>query len=450
MRILIVIPPSPFLTDDRVFPFLGPLQIAALAVEDGHSVRVTDLTGYSRRNPTAPIPSLENVLQESWGILSKDVQEFSPDIVGFHASMSQRLIVTHLLKRLREVSSAVTLVGGPHANTAPHLCRKDGFDYIVMSDQGGGGGETSFRKTLDLVSQRGHGPGGVTVLEPSRLGAKWENDRWPFPARHLIDLDSYRYEIQGERATSVVTMAGCPFSCAYCCHWPGYRQQVGKSPEKVEKEIQLIKREYGYRGIMFYDDEVNLRPGFRDEFLPMLKRQDVVWRGFFKTGRNLMGEGLFREMADAGCRVLCTGTESADPGILRTIHKGSTVEDNTDFIRKCVRYGIEPTVFAQAGLPGENPESIKRLRDWAVAMVDEGLKHFTVSITTPFPGSPIFEDSHGYDISFDRSEIENSLAAYKVSPGTYKSWVWNSSMTREQIVEARQWVEDEFNRALKR
>ena len=50
MKILIVIPPSPYLIDDRVFPFLGPLQIAAVAREQlGAEVEVLDLTGHARR-----------------------------------------------------------------------------------------------------------------------------------------------------------------------------------------------------------------------------------------------------------------------------------------------------------------------------------------------------------------------------------------------------------------
>ena len=45
-KICIVIPPSPFLLDERVFPFLGPLKVAAALEAAGVPVEVLDLSGY--------------------------------------------------------------------------------------------------------------------------------------------------------------------------------------------------------------------------------------------------------------------------------------------------------------------------------------------------------------------------------------------------------------------
>ena len=38
----------------------------------------------------------------------------------------------------------------------------------------------------------------------------------PFPARHLVDVDSYRYTIDGHRALSLIAQLGCPFECGFC------------------------------------------------------------------------------------------------------------------------------------------------------------------------------------------------------------------------------------------
>ena len=38
----------------------------------------------------------------------------------------------------------------------------------------------------------------------------------PLPARHLVDLQSYRYSIEGHRATSLIAQLGCPFGCGFC------------------------------------------------------------------------------------------------------------------------------------------------------------------------------------------------------------------------------------------
>lgn len=46
-QICLIIPPSPFLLDERVFPFLGPLKVAAVLEQAGWLVEVLDLSGVS-------------------------------------------------------------------------------------------------------------------------------------------------------------------------------------------------------------------------------------------------------------------------------------------------------------------------------------------------------------------------------------------------------------------
>ena len=45
MKICLIIPPSPFLLDERVFPSLGILRVAASLESDGQDVDVLDLSG---------------------------------------------------------------------------------------------------------------------------------------------------------------------------------------------------------------------------------------------------------------------------------------------------------------------------------------------------------------------------------------------------------------------
>ena len=38
----------------------------------------------------------------------------------------------------------------------------------------------------------------------------------PPPARHLVDMNSYKYFIEGEPALSLIAQLGCPFHCTFC------------------------------------------------------------------------------------------------------------------------------------------------------------------------------------------------------------------------------------------
>jgi len=485
MKIVFVIPPSPFLLDDRAFPFLGPLQIGALARELGHDVTVADLTGYKQRHPEIVHADYDSVMDESEKLLWSMAHD--ADLVGFYSLAAQHPQVVKLNAFIRKHNSTcITALGGPHANTAPSRCLDDSFDYIIVSDQGGGGGEPGFIELLRRIEQSrerlaeradlARNRNALRVLKdncetgfesnpriikaPSRLspedsthlmrgGVVYQNDRWPLPARDLIDLKTYHYLVGGERATSIVSATGCPFACTYCSHWEGYRKLEAKSSEKVREEIRSIRAAYGWRAFMFYDDEINLRPDFTEDFLPMLKEEGVIWRAFFKNGKNLTTDSVFKLMAESGCVQMCTGAESADPQILKDIRKGASIADNTAFVRLCVKYGIKPKVFTQVGLPGETPDTIKALRDWLVQMAQEGLNDADVSITTPYEGTPIFEHPEKHKIQFNKDELDYSkdVVLYKGVPGEYKSYVSHEKLTPDDLVQARQWVEDEFRRA---
>ena len=41
-------------------------------------------------------------------------------------------------------------------------------------------------------------------------------EQMPFPARHLVDVASYQYSIDGTRALSMIAQLGCPFGCGFC------------------------------------------------------------------------------------------------------------------------------------------------------------------------------------------------------------------------------------------
>jgi radical SAM superfamily enzyme YgiQ (UPF0313 family) len=446
MKITLIIPPSPFLLDDRVFPFLGPLQIAAVGRQLGHEMKVIDLTGFKQRNPTVIHASIEDVMQEAEKIFLDGVE--GSDLIGFYSLAAQHPLVVRLFNLIK--GKCITALGGPHANTCPERCLKDGFDYIVVSDQGGGGGEPGFIELLKRIQVKRVSLTNDRIIKvPSRCGMEWEGDQWPLPARDLIDLNSYHYYIENERTTSIVSNFGCPFACNYCSHWGGYRKMEGKSPSKICEEIKYIKDNYGWRGIMFYDDEINLRKDFITGFLPALKSQNIVWRAFFKSGKSLIKDEYFRDMRDSGCVQLCTGAESANDGILKTIGKGASKEDNTNFVKYCIKNGIKPKVFCQVGLPGETPDTIQELRDWLVEMAQVGLVDADVSITTPYEGAPIYETPEKYNIKFDKNELDYSskLILYKGTPGEYKSYVHHDNITADELVLARQWVEDEFRSA---
>src|SRR5262249_49079583 len=82
----------------------------------------------------------------------------------------------------------------------------------------------------------------------------------PLPARHLVDVDSYRYTIDGRRALSLIAQLGCPFECGFCGgrSSPSLRRVRTRTSESIVAELVSLHEQYGVTGFMFYDDELNV------------------------------------------------------------------------------------------------------------------------------------------------------------------------------------------------
>ena len=99
MRVCLIIPPSLFLADERVFPNIGLLRVAAVLEQAGHEVTVIDLNG---------VGNYLECLEQALGGLRFD-------LMGITATSPQMIAVRGIAERLREVALGCPIVlGGPH------------------------------------------------------------------------------------------------------------------------------------------------------------------------------------------------------------------------------------------------------------------------------------------------------------------------------------------------
>lgn len=451
-KIVLVLPPAPFLLDDRCFLMLGPLQIAAVARDAGWEAQVLDLTGHSRR---CALPRHDGCTGEVLRYIDQEVPKAAEgaDLAGVYATGWLMPGAYRILSAVRKLATPPPVVlGGPNASTMPEA-RSAEFDYVVAADQGGGGGEPGFLEVLRRIEAGSTEKGVVRI--PSRDGSQFPNDRWPYPARDLVDFKSYSYKIDDRPAAHIVSATGCPFACSFCAHWQDYRKLVSRSIPHIENELRILRTQYGITSIMDYSDEVNLYGGGGQPFfdwMNMLERSGIErWRAFFKAGKSerLMSEKMIKRMAETGCHQVCVGAESGAPRVLAQIGKGATVEDNTNFVRWCVKHGISPKCFIQVGLPFETKETVEETRNWLVAMAQSGLRHIDVAITTPFEGSPIREHPEKFDLTWDESELSRAAREGwgRGRPGEYVAWSNPSALTRQELVDARYYLDREFAKA---
>lgn len=464
-KVALVIPPSPFLLDERVFVSLGLLRVAASLEAQGVQVGVLDLSGVS-----------------NYEIVLRDYLKANESIewIGITATTPQLPAAVNLSKIVRDCRPGLRLVlGGPHVTltySAVKVENKAGiqngrahkaatllesyFDILVSGD-----GEFAvfelFNKNCPKVVDGDDNKGPFFMSN-----ADYEST--PRPARHLVDMASYSYAIDGFNATSLIAQLGCPFHCGFCGGRSSKSLRLirNRTTKSIIDELRWLHENYGYTGFMFYDDELNVSKSFVEllnEIYKLQKELGVEFRlrGFIKA--ELFNEEQAEAMVRAGFKWVLCGFEAADPRILINIDKMATIDDNTKVVQLSKKYGLKVKALMSVGHPGENEKSILSIRDW---LIENQVDDFDCTVITTYPGTPYYDlavpnNELGEGIwtfthkkTLDRLhsfELDHTTTAdyYKGDPdGGYSAFVFTDHLTAQEIVRLRDQVEGEVRRTL--
>jgi radical SAM superfamily enzyme YgiQ (UPF0313 family) len=459
--ICLIIPPSLFLLDERVFMTLGILRVAAVLEAAGRRVEMLDLSGIENYEEVARLHA-----------------RASPSrLFGLTATTPQMPAAVKIIQAIRSVRPEARFVlGGPHITLVNAAFKGE------RNRQTPGRAEGAMRRLAQMCDVLVAGDGELAIFEAIKPGAAGlidadgpESalfltsaglDELPLPARHLVDVRSYRYTIDGVPAVSLIAQLGCPFNCGFCGgrQSPSLRRVRMRSSGSVVREILSLHRDYGFRGFMLYDDELNVNPHMVPLMNAIAEAQrgegvEFHLRGFIKA--ELFDDDQADAMRRAGFRWILTGFESGSPRILANMNKKATREQNTRCVEIARRHGLKVKALMSIGHPGESRESILETKRWLLEVKPDD---FDVTIITTYPGTPyydfavpdprqrglwVYTCANGdrlYSRDIDFLEVADY---YKGDPeGGYQSYVHTDGLSAEEVVSLRDAVERDVRREL--
>ena len=435
---------------------IGILKVAAVLEERGYLVDFLDLAGVENCNE----------------VLDTYLNKNSPiKIFGLTATTPQIPFAFKIAQYLREFCPGSKIIlGGTHSSLMHSAMKKEktpgratkdiqalleNFDVVVAGD-----GEKAIFEALDTDK----GVVDADIPKGELFLTNQELEDLPFPARHLVDVDSYHYSIDGAKATSLICQLGCPFKCTFCGgrNSPFLRRVRTRSADSVVAEVRHLHETYGFTGFMFYDDELNVSKEWESLLEKLITLQKEVNRQFMFRGF-VKAELFTQRQADlmyaAGFRWLLTGFESGDESILINIEKNADVSDNT----KCMQYaknaGLKVKALMSIGHAGESKETIENTKNWLLETKPED---FDCTIITTYPGSPYFDDAvlEGDKYVYTQPRTGDKLYQkdlnyleepdyYKGDPeGGYRSYVWTDYISADELVIERDKLETEVRKVL--
>ena len=404
-RVLLVMPNFNWKAefDIQKDPPVGLLYIAAVLLEKGYSVEITDANAENL--------SVDDVIDR--------IAAYQPDLVGISANFSPLHNSTLMLaERIKAFDSGIyVVVGGNHATAcAEHMLNESrgSIDFIAR-----GQGETVLANLIHALNSGCDADSvkGITSMCDGKAVSAGDEtlidklDSLPFPAYHLLKMELYdRYNL--------ITSRGCPFRCNYCaasviCNRVRYR-----SPVKIVDEIEYLINNYGNKHFWFSDDTFTANFRHTNEVLDRIieRNLNISWSCLTRVNRTK--RDLLEKMKQAGCRYISYGVESGDQSMLDRMNKRITLQEVREALLLTKEAGIDMYAFFLIGYPGDSVETVEQ----SFKLIREiGLTGVSFAIVIPLPGTALWHylEDNGL-IRYDTMEWDCLFA--KSGKGRYENY----------------------------
>ena len=286
------------------------------------------------------------------------------DLVAITVNTSNASHCYNISKVFREKGSKIVM-GGPHSTLLPEEV-KNNCDYIMIGE-----GELIWPEFLEDF-YNGKAKKEYICKEVPNL------NNIPIARRDLI---YGRYFTKG----AVISSRGCPYKCSYCNLKQIYCEPYRTRPvEEVIGEIKKIKSRY----FVFWDDNFWGDTDYSKILLKELKKLNKRWAAQVTLER-CKDEEVLKLAKEAGCVYLFVGIESFSKESLMSVNKGiNNVDKYKSIIDKVHSNGICIQAGIIFGFDTDRKDVFKRTLD---ACNKLGIDGVTVSILTPLPKTPIYE-----------------------------------------------------------
>lgn len=364
-------PGRPFNAWISRWPLLGPVTLASVLAERGYDSAVYN----------------ENISGSLLDNAAAYADVCSADVVGITIMTPTAARGYDLADRIKGDAPSITVAfGGVHATFMPEEALEHG-DIVVCGE-----GEN----IIEPIA-RGEASRGIIHAGPVE-----DLDALPTLNHFLIrDFDKV-FGRHGRRELyelPIMASRGCPHGCTYCSVSRMFGRRVRRqSLDKVFGDIcRHVDR--GFRRLFFYDDNLTVDRPWARSILERIEgmglrfnaqvRADFQW---LDCSRSRMDTQLLRSMGRAGGDVLYIGYETIDDQTAESWSKGYR-GDNPLRARLAEDTRIlHDNGFWIHGMFVLGPEHTRVTLDEIVDFSRENdLESMQISILTPFPGTPLFE-----------------------------------------------------------
>lgn len=396
------------------------------------------------RFPQLTMPLLAALTPPNWRVTHTDEITHTVDthqrydLVGITAATPGAPHAYDLARAFR--ANGVTVVmGGPHATLMPYEVAQN-VDMVVVGEA-----ERLWPQLLrDLEHEIRYTPGryvvdGHTEANVETLPNGSRIYRCEVPA-NLAGLPHARRDLirnggwnkwWATRGAMIATR-GCPHRCDYCTIpflYPQARRMRFRPIEEVVAEVASIPD----KGIVFWDDNIGANPRYAKALFRALAPLKKWWTSQ-TTMASIEDDEFLGLAAESGCKALFVGLESVNQLSLERVSKG---HNQAGKYKRLLHRFHEHGIAVQAGIMFGFDEDDKDIFARTVDMMGEiGLDNATISLTVPYPGTPIYARLYAEGRIIDRDWRHYNAKTHVV----YRP----QQMTPDELMAGYEWAKTQF------
>lgn len=370
--------------------------------------------------------------------LIKQIECENPDWVCITCLSAYFEEVKSVSLKLKEKGYKI-VIGGAHPTFMPYMTLiETKADYVICGE-----GESVIAKLIQQGNNNDlKGVYSLNELKdentPFEKADRIENlDDIPFPDWEEMKISTYPPAPMGMVAKAypiavMMSSRGCPYGCVYCAGGNFYDRKVRfRSAENIVKEMKLLKEKYGAKEIQFMDDNLILKREHAVNLCNLIIKEklNIHW----SCPNGIRADSLDKELAilmkKAGCYLVTIGVESANPQILKNIHKGETIESIEKAINSAHDAGLIINGAFVLSLPGDTKETMRETIDFAKRMP---LDRAFFTLMDVIPGCEIWNRNKE---KYKNFQTESSYAKPVIIP---------ENMTEEDLIKLQEQAMHEF------
>ncbi len=360
--------------------------------------------------------------------LKQIIKNYDPDFICFSVVTDNYLWACQIAKLIKQIKEIPIVFGGIQVTSCPEEVISNRFiDYIVLGE-----GEEAI---IELVEN------------PNKLNIKnvWlrkknkiirnplrplvqDLDLLPFPDKELF----YKIIPNIRDHYTCIKSRGCPFGCSYCFNnylkklYKGQKWLRKRSVEDVIRELEIMKKRWGCKGITFLDDCFTSDKEWLKNFIKEYKKRiDIPF--WVISISSFIDKEVASLLKRGGCVAIQMGVQTPIEKMRKEICKRyDTNKDIENAVREVKKQKIAISIDHIIGLPSEKIEDYHRGLEFYINLKPNLFSLFKLAY---YPNTEIIEIGKKYK-TID-NETEKKIINGDFSQGIFGIFIDKKKIKKE-------------------